>query len=212
MLQFATVCAFDEPPNVIMPGIPSNPLEAGCTAVNAAMGVLGYTCPAHDVSYPELALIQATGLTRISQPLVMVLKDYPGSPYNDYRGYPAMNFTIESNAVLPPDASFLDMENFRMRAVTEVPPRHAFFPILYNRKDLRWEPMEDASCRTHHDTGALVIACTNMAPFRRYVGLRLLAVVVVSNSSATVQAMVNKSMTPNPQDRICDLTFDMMSR
>lgn len=208
------------PPSAPLPEIPQDPLAAGCVRVENDMG---WICPssASEAQHPELQLLARAGLRMIGMPVLMVLKDYPGYPYD--LSQLTLNLTLieEQLAMLPEGARFVDMQNFRLRggAVEQDTVERSVFPVFYNRRDLRWEPFDKATCSTPPlpptPSAARIVRCVlTQAHFLQHTGLRMLAVNVVSDRRAAVLDLLANATaaTLAAGAQICVFPFEQFAR
>lgn len=185
-----------------LPGIPIDPVAAGCQPV---LETLGYTCPVNsDENVPELVQIPAAFL-RTGVPYRMVLKEFPGW---HYEGTPEVNFTVPATWLEM--GRFLDTTGFREKGIgtINIPTsrQNFIFPIFYSRINERWEPLED--CLSLNS----IIQCrVHQGMFRHHAGLTLLAVNVMSESREAVLAMLQNATQPNPNSKICIPWRDQLS-
>ncbi len=185
--------------------LPPPPLP-GCTPV---LVDLGYTCPVGAGNHTAvLNLIASGGLRTISQPVEMVLKEYPGYPRV---GSPEVNFTLPAAGVLPGDAVFLNTGWFRENGVDSInlsASHHLVFPIFYSRVNDRWEPLEICT----HVSGSGMVKCEiPQGTFRREAGLRLLVVNAMSESREAVYKLMQDAIADKPDRNMCIPVSDQFS-
>ena len=192
--------------DIVLSGIPEDPLAAGCVPV---MDLLGYTCPVlSSRSPPELALLPAAGFEIQEKPSVMVLRDFPGYPFV---GTPEVNFSLPERT--PQIARFAYTAGFRQSGIqiVDLPSsvQKFFFPVFYSRINERWEPLEDC----WYTEGVWQVRCEPPQDiFRKHAGLRLLMALVMSKSRAAVLDMLQNATAKNPDSKICVPSFDQLSR
>ncbi len=219
VLLIATTLVVSQTSQKLPPGVPSDPVAAGCTSQPNmdSLGVIGlaYTCPApndmNDFAKEFSQIEEMTAFQRIGGFRVTILNDYPRGEYTP----PEIVFSLPDGTL--GSSVFVDLTDFRsnytlrtsITSRVDLVNKNIIIPLFYNRLDKRWEPME--FCSLTVDTRAVKCTLYNWN-FRRYSGMQLLTVNTVCNDKVALRNLMQTATVENPNRKICVPSFDQLSR